>query len=81
MRGTAVLEAARIVFVTAWATLLAGGITLSRCAAVRQHRGAVFSSSSTIGQMLKSPVTTWWVAVIAVLFALAGVLYGLSRLT
>jgi hypothetical protein len=31
--------------------------------------------------MLRSPVTAWWVAVIAVLFALAGVLYGLSRLT
>lgn len=75
------LEAARIVFVAAWATLLAGVIVVSRCAAVRQHRGAVFSSSSSIGQLLRSPVTAWWTGVIAALFAIAGVLYGVSRVT
>lgn len=75
------LEASRIVFVVAWATLVAGGIAVSRYAAVRQHRGAVFHSSSTLGKLLRSPVTGWWISVIVVLFALAGLLYGLSRLT
>ena len=74
-------EAARIVFVVAWATLVAGGIAVSRYAAVRQHRGAVFHSSSTLGKLVRSRVTAGWVGMIAALFALAGVLYALSRLT
>jgi len=76
-----VLEAARIVFVVAWATLIAGGIAVSRCATMRQHRGAVFSSTSTLGQLLRSRVTTWSIAVIAALFVLAGLLYAIARLT
>jgi hypothetical protein len=76
-----VLEAARIVFVVAWATLVAGGVVASRYAAVRQHRGAVFGSSSTIGKLLRSRATVWPIAVIVGLFALAGVLYAIARLT
>ena len=76
------LEASRVVFVVAWATLIAGGIAVSRCAIVRQHRGPVFGSTSTgIGQLLRSRVMAWWIAVIVVAFALAGLLYGLARLT
>ena len=75
------LEAARIVFVVAWATLIAGGIAASRSATVRQHRGAVFSSTSSLGQLLRSRVTTWSIAVIVALFVLAGLLYAAARLT
>jgi hypothetical protein len=53
----------------------------TRYAPVRQHRGAVFSSSSTIRKLLRSRATVWSVAVLVGLFALAGVLYAVARLT
>jgi hypothetical protein len=77
-----VIEAARIVFLVAWATLVVGGIAASRYAAVRQRRGAVISSTSTsIGELLRSRVTARWITVIVAEFVLAGLLYLLARLT
>ena len=75
------IEAARIVFLVAWATLVTGGIAASRYAAVRQRRGAVMSSTSnSIGALLRSRVTAWWIAVTAAEFVLAGLLYMFARL-
>lgn len=63
------------------ATLVAGSIVASRYAAVRQHRGAVFRSSTSVRELLRSRVTAWLIAVIVAEFALAGLLHGLARLT